>query len=45
MAGYHSQWGYYVKLDHGNGIETLYAHMEAGSLKVHLVRTSFKASS
>ncbi|QIK50713.1 peptidoglycan DD-metalloendopeptidase family protein [Jeotgalibaca porci] len=34
VAGYHSQWGYYVKLDHGNGIETLYAHMEAGSLKV-----------
>ncbi|WP_373471848.1 peptidoglycan DD-metalloendopeptidase family protein [Carnobacterium alterfunditum] len=34
IAGYHSDWGYYVKIDHGNGLQTLYAHMVAGSLLV-----------
>lgn len=34
IAGYHNSWGYYVKIDHGNGLQTLYAHMEAGSLQV-----------
>lgn len=33
-AQYHSSWGWYVKIDHGNGIETLYAHMQPGSLRV-----------
>ena len=34
VAGYDSSWGYYVKIDHGNGFQTLYAHMKAGSLLV-----------
>lgn len=34
VAGFHNSWGYYVKMDHGNGFQTLYAHMEAGSLLV-----------
>lgn len=34
IAGYDSSWGYHVKIDHGNGIQTLYAHMVAGSLLV-----------
>ena len=33
-AGYHPSWGYHVKIDHGNGLQTLYAHMRAGSLTV-----------
>ncbi len=34
IAGYHSSYGYYVKIDHGNGMQTLYAHCKAGSLTV-----------
>ncbi|AGY81185.1 murein hydrolase activator EnvC family protein [Carnobacterium inhibens] len=34
FSGYDSSWGYYVKIDHGNGLQTLYAHMVAGSLLV-----------
>ena len=26
-AGYHYSYGYYVRIDHGGGIESLYAHM------------------
>ncbi|MDN6626555.1 MAG: peptidoglycan DD-metalloendopeptidase family protein [Pisciglobus halotolerans] len=33
-AGYHSSWGYHVKINHGNGLQTLYAHMRPGSLTV-----------
>ncbi|WP_051258372.1 M23 family metallopeptidase [Atopococcus tabaci] len=31
---YDKGWGWYVKIDHGNGLQTLYAHMKTGSLKV-----------
>ena len=34
-AGRHSSYGNYVVIDHGDGIHTLYAHMQNGSLKVH----------
>lgn len=34
IAGYDSGWGNYVKINHGNGVETLYAHMVSGSLAV-----------
>lgn len=34
IAGVHSSYGYYVKIDHGNGLQTLYAHCMAGSLMV-----------
>lgn len=33
-AGYHSSYGYYVVINHGGGVATLYAHMLRGSLKV-----------
>lgn len=33
-ARYHEGWGWYVKIDHGEGLETLYAHMQTDSLKV-----------
>lgn len=33
-AGYHSSYGYHVIINHGNGLSTLYAHMQRGSLKV-----------
>ena len=36
IAGVHSSYGYYVKIDHGNGMQTLYAHCLAGSLLVNV---------
>ena len=33
-AGYHPSWGYNVLINHGNGLQTRYAHMIKGSLKV-----------
>lgn len=35
IARYYGGYGYAVKIDHGNGIYTLYGHMKAGSLRVH----------
>lgn len=34
VAQYHYSWGNYVKIDHGNGIMTLYAHALDNSFKV-----------
>ncbi len=34
ISGVHSSYGYYIKIDHGNGMETLYAHCIEGSLMV-----------
>ena len=34
IAGVHSSYGCYVKIDHGNGMETLYAHCLEDSLLV-----------
>lgn len=36
IAGVHSSYGYYVRINHGNGMETLYAHCMAGSLMVNV---------
>ncbi|MGN0519870.1 MAG: peptidoglycan DD-metalloendopeptidase family protein [Candidatus Fimenecus sp.] len=38
-AGYHSSYGYYVVINHGGGVSTLYAHMLRGSLKVSAGQT------
>lgn len=29
VAGYHKSWGNHVKIDHGNGVSSLYAHMQS----------------
>ncbi len=34
VAAVHSSYGYYLILDHGNGLQTLYAHCLADSFKV-----------
>ena len=36
ISGVHSSYGYYIKIDHGNGMETLYAHCLEGSLMVNV---------
>lgn len=36
IAGVHSSYGHYVKIDHGNGFQTLYAHCLEGSLMVRV---------
>ncbi len=36
ISGVHSSYGYYVKIDHGNGFQTLYAHCLEGSLMVNV---------
>lgn len=33
-AGYRTGYGYTVVIDHGNGVMTLYAHQQAGGIKV-----------
>lgn len=36
ISGVHSSYGYYIKIDHGNGFQTLYAHCLEGSLMVNV---------
>ena len=36
ISGVHSSYGYYVRIDHGNGMETLYAHCLENSLLVNV---------
>lgn len=36
MATYHWSWGYYVRVDHGDGVVTGYAHALKGSFKVNV---------
>ena len=38
-AGYESMGGYYVRIDHGNGLQTMYAHMRRGSITVKAGQT------
>lgn len=34
LAGYMGQWGNYIKIDHGNGVATAYAHVQGGGILV-----------
>ena len=34
LASTHSSYGYYIILDHGNGMETVYGHLLEDSFKV-----------
>ncbi len=36
MATYHYSWGYYIRVDHGSGVVTGYAHALQGSFKVNV---------
>lgn len=36
MATYHWSWGYYIRVDHGSGVVTGYAHALQGSFKVNV---------
>lgn len=36
MATYHWSWGYYIRVDHGNGVVTGYAHALKDSFKVNV---------
>lgn len=36
MATYHWSWGYYIRVDHGSGVVTGYAHALEGSFKVNV---------
>ena len=36
MATYHWSWGYYIRVDHGSGVVTGYAHALKGSFKVNV---------
>lgn len=36
ISGVHSSYGYYVKIDHGNGMQTLYGHCLENSLLVQV---------
>lgn len=42
IAGYSDSAGYYVRIDHGNGVFTRYLHMQANSLKVKVGDTVAK---
>ena len=35
MATYHYSWGYYIRVDHGSGVVTGYAHALEGSFRVN----------
>ncbi|MBQ7961001.1 MAG: peptidoglycan DD-metalloendopeptidase family protein [Clostridia bacterium] len=36
MATYHWSWGYYIRVDHGSGVVTGYAHALEGSFRVNV---------
>ncbi len=36
MATYHYSWGYYIRVDHGSGVVTGYAHALEGSFRVNV---------
>lgn len=38
-ATYHPSWGYYIVINHGGGLSTLYAHTLRGSFKVRVGQT------
>ncbi len=35
LATYHHSWGYYIRIDHGDGVVSAYAHALKGSFKVN----------
>lgn len=36
LATYHYSWGYYIRIDHGSGVVTGYAHALEGSFRVNV---------